>query len=219
KANGRYAEAKKQLEAYAQRTGDRERVAIGIAGCDSALVWMAGPTEHRLRNENINTPLSEFSAFPLGDRVYYAGEQQGDADTYGWTGNPFLRVYTADRSADNALANPAIAGESINGSEFHTGPVAADASGSTLFVTRTYAGRDGERTREGRRKYHTHRLELYIHTRNSDGTWSAEPFAHNNVREYSLGHAALGEDGNTLYYASDMPGGHGGTDIWYSERQ
>src|SRR5690606_32665447 len=95
----------------------------------------------------------------------------------------------------------------------------ADASGNTLFVTRTYAGRDGERTREGRRKYHTHRLELYIHTKNSDGTWSAEPFAHNNVREYSLGHAALGGDGNTLYYASDMPGGHGGKDIWYSESQ
>src|SRR5690606_37252986 len=54
KINGKYELAKKQLEAYAAQTGDRERVAIQIAGCDSALVWMAAPTVHKLRNEGIN---------------------------------------------------------------------------------------------------------------------------------------------------------------------
>ncbi len=222
KANGKYAEAKKQLEEYASQTGDRDRVALQIAGCDSAVVWMANPTVHKLRNESINTSLSEFSVFTMDDKVYYAGEPDGfmrGVDTYGWTGNSFLRVYTADRHSDNTLTNPVIAAESINGEKFHVGPLAADASGNTLFVTRTYVGNDGERTREEQRKYHTHRLELYIYTKNDDGTWSAEPFAHNNVQEYSLGHATLSEDGNTLYYASDMPGGHGGTDIWYSEKQ
>src|SRR5690606_32495319 len=33
KANGKYAEAREQLQAYAERTGDRARVALGIAGC------------------------------------------------------------------------------------------------------------------------------------------------------------------------------------------
>ncbi len=222
KANGKYAEAKKQLEAYASQTGDWDRVALQIAGCDSAVVWMANPTVHKLRNEGVNTSLSEFAVFPMGDNVYYAGEPDGlmrGVDTYGWTGNSFLRVYTADRDANNVLTNPVIAAESINGDKFHIGPLTADASGNTLFVTRTYVGNDGDRTKEGYRKYHTHRLELYIHTKNDDGTWSVEPFAHNNVKEYSLGHATLSEDGNTLYYASDMPGGHGGTDIWYSEKQ
>jgi len=222
KANGKYAEAKKQLEAYAAETGDRGQVAIDIAGCDSALVWMANPTSHHLRNEGINTSLSEFSAFPVGDQVYYAGEpdefMQG-VGTYGWTGHSFLQVYTANRNADNVLTNPVIATEHINNGKFHIGPLTADATGNTLFVTRTYVGKDGERTKEGPRKYHTHRLELYIYAKNNDGTWSSEPFAYNNVQEYSLGHATLSEDGATLYYASDMPGGHGGTDIWYSEKQ
>ena len=222
KANGKYAEAKKQLEAYAAQTGDGDRVALQIAGCDSAIVWIGNPTVHKLRNEGINTSLADFSAFPLGGKIYYAVEPDGamrGMDTYGWTGNSFLRVYTADRSVNNALANPVIATESINNGRFHIGPLAADASGNVLFVTRTYAGNDGERTKEGQRKYRTHKLELLIYTKNNDGTWSAEPFAYNRVEEYSVGHAALSADGNTLYYVSDMPGGQGGTDIWYSERQ
>src|SRR3546814_546397 len=60
KANGKYATAKAQLEAYAARTDDGDRVALQIAGCDSAIVWMASPTVHKLRNESINTSLSEF---------------------------------------------------------------------------------------------------------------------------------------------------------------
>src|SRR5690606_14120047 len=36
---------------------------------------------------------------------------------------------------------------------------------------------------------------------------------------YSLGHAALSADEQVLYYASDMPGGYGGVDIWFSELQ
>ncbi len=222
KANGKYAEAKEQLEEYASQTGDMARVAVEIAGCDSAVVWMANPTVHKLRNESINTSLSEFSAFPVGNKVYYAGEPDGfmrGVDTYGWTGNSFLRVYTADRGADNALANPVIASESINGDRFHIGPLAADVRSNTLFVTQTYAGNDGGRIKEGQRRYRTHRLELHIHTGNGDGTWSSEPFAYNNAAEYSVGHATLSTDGNTLYFVSDMPGGHGGTDIWYSEKQ
>lgn len=222
KANGKYAEAKKQLAAYASQTGGHGRVALSIAGCDSAMVWMANPTAHKLRNESVNTPLSEFSVFPMGGKVYYAGESDGlmqGIGAYGWTGNSFLRVYTANRHAANGLTNPVIATENINNGKFHVGPLTADATGNNLFVTRTYVGNDGERAKEGGRKYHTHRLELYIYTKSDDGTWSAEPFAHNKVQQYSLGHATLSEDGTTLYFASDMPGGHGGTDIWYSERQ
>lgn len=223
KANGKYAEAKRQLETYADRAGDPARVAVGIAGCDSALAWMAEPTVHKLRNEGtVNTSLSEFSVFPVGDNVYYTGEPDGHmrgVGTYGWTGNSFLRVYTADRAADNGLSNPVMGVEGINDAPYHIGPVAADGSGTTLYVTRTYTGKDGNVTREDRRRYRTNKLELYSYRQSEDGEWQSEPFAYNNVEEYSVGHAAPSADGNILYFVSDMPGGQGGTDIWYSERQ
>ncbi|MGK6352365.1 OmpA family protein [Parapedobacter sp. DT-150] len=221
KANGKYAEARRQLAAYAEKTGDTDRVALQIAGCDSAVIWMADPTVHKLRNEGVNTSLSEFSVFPVGDKVYYAGEPDGymhGAGRYGWTGNSFLRVYTADRNPDNTLVNGVMAVEGINNAAYHIGPVAAGDGDETLYVTRTYPGRDGARTKEASRKYRTNNLELYVYTR-ENGDWQLAPFAYNNVKEYSVGHAALGGDGSILYFVSDMPGGQGGTDIWYSEKQ
>ncbi|GGG74344.1 cell envelope biogenesis protein OmpA [Parapedobacter pyrenivorans] len=217
KMNGKYAEAKKQLQAYVDRTGDIATVAIPLAGCDSALSWMASPTAHKLRNEAaVNTALSEFSVFPLGNMVYYTGEATDGSfrGHYGWTGNAFLRVYTADHSAAGTLGGPAFAGTGINGERYHVGPVAATADRGTLYVTRTHVGKEGGRTREGGRKYRTNALELYVYAQ-VNGEWVAEPFPYNNVREYSVGHAMLSREGDVLYFVSDMPGGHGGTDIWY----
>ncbi|MFC7526100.1 OmpA family protein [Parapedobacter sp. GCM10030251] len=221
KSNGKYEQAKQQLEAYAEKTGDRERVAVQIAGCDSAVVWMANPTIHKLRNEQaVNTELSEFGVYPAGDKVYYVGEPDAlmGQQRYGWTGHPFLRVYLADRARDNRLSMPTIAEQHINNEPYHIGPVAADESGTTLYVTRTYPGKKGAKEKENGRRYQTNRLELYIHTKEGD-VWTIEPFAYNNVAEYSVGHAAISADGQLLYFVSDMPGGYGGTDIWYCEKR
>ena len=223
KANGRYAEAKKQLEVYAGETGDREGVALLLAGCDSAVVWMASPTMHSLRNESaINTEYAEFSVFPLGDKVAYTGEPDPymrGQQRYGATGNAFLRVYTADRAGDNRPSDGVIAEDAINSGAYHVGPVASPDGGQTLYVTRTSAGKEtGGYANVDGVKLRTNRLELYVLTRRN-GEWQGEPFAYNDVTHYSVGHAAFSLTGDTLYFTSDRPGGHGGTDIWYCVRE
>ncbi len=51
------------------------------------------------------------------------------------------------------------------------------------------------------------------------GTWSAPvPFEHNSDR-YSIMHPSLSANGDSLYFASDMPGGMGGTDLYLSVRK
>src|SRR5690606_8069896 len=113
-----------------------------------------------------------FSVFPAGDKVYYVGEPDELMGNrrYGWTGNAFLRVYTADRGQDNSLSMPTIAEAYINNERYHIGPIASNHSGNSLFITRTYPGDDGERTKENGRKYLTNRLELYLYTQ-ENGSW------------------------------------------------
>ncbi len=50
-----------------------------------------------------------------------------------------------------------------------------------------------------------------------DGVWiNIEPFPYNS-EAYSLGTPALSPDNSILFFASDMPGGYGGADIYYSK--
>ncbi len=222
KANGKYAEAKEQLEAYAQTTGNLDQVALAIAGCDSAIVWMAHPTKHRIRNEvNVNTGLSEFGVYPAGARVYYSGEPDSLLVRHvdGRTDQGFLRIYTAPLAGDNRLETPVLDESGLNVTPYHVGPLASTTHGDTLYVTRTHPGRPDKREREGRAHFATSTLELYEYVGNEQDGWISQPFPYNQTDAYSVGHAALSIDGATLYFVSDKPGGFGGADIWYCIRQ
>lgn len=222
KANSKYPEAKQAFKTYGENVGDAASTLIDIAGCDSAMLWSKEAPTYQIRNERaVNTELSEFAAFPMGDKVLYAGERDSVAlrKQYGWTGNSYLYIYAAERGEGNTLQNPTISKEIFNDQVYHVGPLISTKSGDTLYVTRTYSDKkEAEINKETKRKYRTHNLELYIYSKNSKGEWEAKPFQYNNTKTYSLGHATLSNDEQILYYVSDMPGGLGGTDIWYSEK-
>lgn len=221
KCNLKYAEAKKVLQQYETLTGDSKAIKVSLAGCDSALVWLANPTIHKLRNEaGVNTPLANFAAFPYQQGVFFIGEPDEKflKDIYGRTGRPYLRIYDAKRTPNNLLSDPVIEPSIFNKGEYHIGPIIANESGQKLYVTRTTSSKQLEIVKSGKVKYYTANLELYIFTKNEEG-WDAKPLPYNNVEKYSLGHAALTKDEKTLYFVSNMPGGFGGTDIWFCELQ
>lgn len=219
KSNLRYKEAKIAFEKYANKTGDSKKVANDILGCDSAQVWLAKPTAHVIKNEElVNTPRSEFSVFPFAQKAFFTGEPDVNVfkNVYGRTGNPFLRIYTASRETNGSLNSPLLNKSNYNEATYHVGPIASNKAGNMLFVSRTYVNRrESEVEKVGSRKFRTKNIELYIYTA-ANGQWKEQPFAYNNVKEYSLGQACLSNDEKTLYFTSDMPGGFGGTDIWFS---
>ncbi|MBK9798910.1 MAG: OmpA family protein [Bacteroidetes bacterium] len=50
-----------------------------------------------------------------------------------------------------------------------------------------------------------------------NGKWEGSEEMPFNSDEYSVGHPTLSADGKTLYFTSDMPGGQGGSDIYFSK--
>ncbi|RZM13480.1 MAG: hypothetical protein EOO88_44680, partial [Pedobacter sp.] len=61
--------------------------------------------------------------------------------------------------------------------------------------------------------------ELYYSKKLDDGKWSTPfPFRYNDVNKHSVGDPYLTMDGKRLYFASNMPGGLGGADIYYVDR-
>ncbi|MES2652870.1 MAG: OmpA family protein [Bacteroidota bacterium] len=220
KSNLKYNEAKQVFLQYVKLSGDQSRVAVEIAGCDSSLAWIANPTLHQIKNQTlINTNRSEFSVFPYQNKVFFTAEPDTALfkSIFGRTGNPYLRIYTADQSR-NELSKPAIDLSDFNTGKYHIGPLSINADGSVLYITRTTAGKVLELNEVDRVKYQTNNLELYIFKKNKD-KWEELPFVYNNVQKYSIGHASLSSDHKVLYFVSNMPGGFGGTDIWFCELQ
>ncbi|MGJ1269669.1 OmpA family protein [Sphingobacterium spiritivorum] len=214
---GDYAAAKNQYKAYGTKTGKESEVELAIQGCDSAIVWMQKPTVHKIKNEQqINTRFSDFGTTPIGQQVLYVGEPMGSDQISGRTGRAFLRVYSATRDKDGiALIYPNMLPDIFNSAPYHVGPVAVNKDENVLYVTRTYPGKDTEQHKSGPYSFKKHNLEIKIYTKNGD-SWNETDFPYNDTKKYAVGHAALSKDEQTLYFASNMPGGYGGVDIWYS---
>ena len=60
-------------------------------------------------------------------------------------------------------------------------------------------------------------LGLYFSHLN-DGAWQAPMAFQHNALKYSIVHPSFSNDGNTLYFASNMPGGLGGMDLYSAVR-
>lgn len=232
KSEGHYAEAK---AAYGHCGAT-----VRAAGCDSAIAWLQQPADLRIDNMlKINTGASDWGAVWYGDRqIVFTSDSlrptvldpaaKINRKNFGWTDRPYQKVYVVD-STDGYKGLGLIRGfaAALNRPEYHVGPVAFSPGYDTAYFTVTNPAKIGysKETLSDKRKgtvvwYRTRRLELYYSIKDSNRQWQQPvAFAYNNPDSFSIGHAALSPDRTVLYFASDMPGGQGKTDIWYSVKQ
>lgn len=223
--DAQYEKASEVFKEYGEKNGYSQLLGNYLKGCAEADSIIESPKPYTIRNmRSVNTPYAEFGVYKLGEKYYYAGEvNDGGKDTrnlYGWTGNGFLKLYEVTSSGSTQrLSNGKVASDNFNEAKFHVGPIAANKSGDVAFVTQTNTSKVGENRVSGDYRFNNKTLKLFIYTKQANGKWDGKPFAYNDVKKYSLGHAVLSPDEKTLYYVSDMPGSIGGTDIWFSELQ
>lgn len=129
--------------------------------------------------------------------------------------NPYLDIYSARVNNDYELVDVAKLEGNVN-SKYHDGPIAYDHSRKQLYVTRNNIKR-GRPVKDEKGRVN---LKIYVFDETEDGKWSKKgidlPF---NSENYSVAHPSLSVNGNRLYISSNKEGGHGGTDIYYSDRQ
>ncbi len=165
-----------------------------------------------LSQVDFNSKLSDFAPSYYQGSIVYASNRKGrgvSKRTHDWNEQPFLDIYKlnsteADNSSSSRFSNK------VN-SIYHESTAIFTKDGMTMYFTRNnYTDKDYKDDAEG-----TNRLKLYKGTRSNDNTidWKVEelPF---NSDEYSVAHPALSTDEKTLYFASDMPGTKGSSDIY-----
>lgn len=207
KANGKYEEHNKWMAKFAAAKPNDQRAIAFNKNPNYIPQILAKVTKFQVKNSEINTQNSDFGALAVGNTVYFTSTRDGGR-TYGWNGQPYLDIYMASYAGDGELSKPQALSKDIN-TKFHEGTVSFSPDNKTMYFTReSYYDGKFKKDEEGKGT-----LNLYTATM-ADGEWTnVQPVPFNND-EYSVGHPSVSADGKTLYFASDMPGGYGQSDIY-----
>lgn len=213
---GKYEEAAEQFRNYASLRPDDPRGLLYEKYSREVNKWTEPEFDYELLNAGvINTAYSDFSPVYGKDGLIFTSDRMARAGEkrYGWTGAFYLDLFYASLKKEEGKNFPVSGSPSLYSASlsqpYHDGPATFSRDFKTVYFTRvTRKAGELDSTR-----YYTNRLKMYS-SKFEDGEWSEpEPF-YLNSDSYSVGHPSISDDGKTLYFVSDMPGGHGGTDIY-----
>jgi outer membrane protein OmpA-like peptidoglycan-associated protein len=221
----KFGQAKAQYKLYYD--DDPESLAFKLSDCDSAELWMGQASDYKIENKKAyNTPYSDWGLNYEGKKAYlFTSDRITGNAIDNRTGNNWFEMYRAD--AKTGRVTPVTVTSSINNDfngHYHIGPMALNLAGDTAYITLTTEISKNKLDMDTKnlntsQKLVSRRLQLVTAVRRQDQWVITGTFPYNNIQEYSVSSAALSRDGRLIYFASDMPGGEGMTDIWYCEKQ
>lgn len=207
---GLYMESAKWLKAYRDLNTEDSRPNRKLKDNADPASLLENVNAFEITPLEINTHEAEFAAVPWNDRVIFTSSRRKTEVVkreYNWDQNPFLDLYSAKRNEDGSLSDVQKLDKSIK-TPFHQGPASFTGDGQSVWFTRNTPN-----SKKGKGRNDILHLTLYSARMISTKLEDIQPFSYNNTA-YSVGQASVSEDGETLYFVSDMPGGYGGTDIY-----
>ncbi len=174
---------------------------------------------YKIKNSAINSEASDFApGFFIDKKIIFSsarGQGSKSERNYTRTNQPYLNIFFSEITSDTSLKDAKLISNKLN-SRYHEGTMTYVPGDNQVYFTRNnYV--NGKVT-----KSKDQNLNLGIFTSKYDAAtdmWGEqEAFIHNNA-EYSVGHPTINASRSRIYFVSDMPGGSGGTDIYYCDKQ
>ena len=211
--NGKYAEAAAWYRRYEEGEPADPRGAAFSDAYQNIKLFYRDSANYTIQKVPFSTGADEFSPAYFRDMIVFASDRPDFSavrSTYNWTKSSYLDLYVAYPNEKEARPFS----NNLN-SIYHEGPVTFSKNQDTILFTRSNFYRSHlHKSTEGINK-----LSLFeaIWESKSKIWTNIQPLSINND-QYSVEHPALSPDGTDLYFASDMPGGMGGMDLYVSHR-
>lgn len=209
-ALGRYEEAKKSFSEYSAD----ERGTIYVKALNNLQVFSKNSDAYKVDTVSFNSAENDFSPayFAQGKIVFTSSraKTQWINRKHGWTNNNYYGVYTTEKGSDGKYLKPTKFMRDLQ-SKYNDGPICFSQDKTTVYFTRNTSGGKTGKSSDGNFK-----LKIFEAKLNIDGFEKVTELSFNSL-EYNCAHPSVSLDGKTLYFTSDMPGGFGGLDIWYSK--
>ena len=212
KFQGKYKQALDELNGYISTSDNEELKGEAKTELKGILLLETYPENIEaaisFAGETINSPSAESSPAFYSDGSLYFTSQNAKTPTIldGTEGEYHAKIYSASRTPEGTYAKATALDESINRIDFYNTGVSFSQDGQRMYFTRS--------------KFNNNKLEnsqIYLSKRVGD-KWSA-PYPIEAINEGNRsGHPYEGElfGSKVLYFITDIPGGTGGFDIYYS---
>lgn len=205
----------KYLQEYAEKNEEELRAKLLKSGLKAA----NNKDRFSVSTTNFNSEFSDFGTMFYGeDQIIFSTAERYSPlvqRKHNWDDQYFTKLYVTPLENDTIASGAS--GKDLFSNEldtkFHETTPAFTKDGKTIYFTRN----NYENGKKGKDSKGITSIKIYQADLNEDGKWSnikALPFTSDT---YSTAHPALSPDDKFLYFASDMSGTKGKSDIWRVE--
>jgi peptidoglycan-associated lipoprotein len=214
KSAGKYKEAIEAYNVYANMVEDETLLTLvdaEVEGIQRA-IKSEEPIELVIKNmgRKVNSSYTEFAPMmhPEGTLYLSAINKSELVVLDGKTDDYFAQIYTTSLDRRGEWKNPKALPSAINREGYHTGNVRFSNDGNRMYFTRAFT--EGDELSESK----------IFESKGGDGKWGAPNELANVNGDYIATHPAVGAllGNEVLFFASNMTGGEGGYDLYYSVR-
>lgn len=217
---GEYDMALKYYNNYKKRAPEDSRVDIRIEGCQKAKMWQENPTRIEVENfKKFNTKQDEWAPRwgnpEKLNQLIFTSNREGSIGkgTDQWTGIAFSDIYKSDKPKSKNTEWPGewspilpLDESEILNSSVNEGEASANKKGSALYITK--CPQDKKKVQG-----------CYIYVTSKKGkSWGEPELVELGPDSFNYVHPYIMEDELTIYFASNIPGGYGGYDIYKATR-
>ena len=210
--NQHYAQATTEIGAFNTKYAGDPRIEM-LKSCTKNLdEYLQKKGSFSVKAINQNTGASDICPVPYAEGIVFISDRgalRAKKMTNSGTNRPFYEPYIM--KGTGAAFNAAELFGTYSDNNYHSGPLTFNGDGKLMIITRSNEA-NSKTSKDSQGRVH---LQLFSSVKGEKG-WGIEVALPFNSTNYSCMHPSLSQDGNTLYFASDMPGGQGGIDIWKS---
>ncbi|WP_254423235.1 OmpA family protein [Flavobacterium sp. A45] len=212
KAQNNYKKANEVLLQFNQKSGNDTRAKLASSQKDY-LAWIEKNSgRYIIDDAKINSQFSDYGSSFYNNKVIFASARDtgvvGSNSKHSWTGESFTNLYFSDMNDEGFLLPPKKFGKLLN-TKFHESTPVFTKDGKTVYFTRN----NFMNGKKGKDNNQTTLLKIYKASLNGDN-WENIKVLPFNSDNYNVAHPTLSEDGKVLYFASDMPGTIGQSDLF-----
>lgn len=211
KSIGNYAKADQMLEQFNSKSGNDSRGILFKKNKRYLEEIKANSGRFEVADAGINSAFSDYGSSFLGDKLVFASARDTGGiskKVFKWNNQAFTNLYWAEVKSNGELGKPKRFLRTIN-SKFNESTAVFTQDGKTMYFTRNNYT-DGKKGKDVNNRT---LLKLYKSIL-KDGVWDDVVELPFNSNDYSVAHPALSVDDNVLYFASDMPGTKGQSDLF-----